>query len=55
MEILKYIKREAALSPVLKMYIRSIYIAEAKQRSRWSVIGWMTKIYYLELLRASAR
>jgi hypothetical protein len=28
-------------------------IAEAKQRSRWSVIGWVTKIYYLELLRAS--
>jgi hypothetical protein len=26
-------------------------IAEAKQR--WSVIGWVTKIYYLELLRAS--
>jgi hypothetical protein len=28
-------------------------IAEAKQRSQWSVIGWVTKIYYLELLRAS--
>jgi hypothetical protein len=28
-------------------------IAEAKQRSQWSVIRWMTKIYYLELLRAS--
>jgi hypothetical protein len=27
-------------------------IAEAKQRSQWSVIGWVTKIYYLELLRA---
>jgi hypothetical protein len=26
-------------------------IAEVKQR--WSVIGWVTKIYYLELLRAS--
>jgi hypothetical protein len=26
---------------------------EAKQRTEWSVIGWMTKIYYLELLRAS--
>jgi hypothetical protein len=26
-------------------------IAEAKQR--WSVIGWVTKIYYVELLRAS--
>jgi hypothetical protein len=28
-------------------------IAEAKQRSQCSVIGWVTKIYYLELLRAS--
>jgi hypothetical protein len=28
-------------------------IAEAKQRSQWSVIGWVTKIYYLELRRAS--
>jgi hypothetical protein len=28
-------------------------IAEAKQRSQKSVIGWVTKIYYLELLRAS--
>jgi hypothetical protein len=26
-------------------------IAEAKQR--WSVIGWVIKIYYLELLRVS--
>jgi hypothetical protein len=28
-------------------------IEEAKQRSQWLVIGWVTKIYYLELLRAS--
>jgi hypothetical protein len=28
-------------------------IAEAKHRSQWPVLGWMTKIYYLELLRAS--
>jgi hypothetical protein len=28
-------------------------IAEAKQRSQWSVIGWVTKIYFLEILRAS--
>jgi hypothetical protein len=28
-------------------------VADAKQRSQWSVIGWVTKIYYLELLRAS--
>jgi hypothetical protein len=28
-------------------------IAEPKQRSQRSVIGWVTKIYYLELLRAS--
>jgi hypothetical protein len=28
-------------------------IAEAKQRSQWPVIGWVTKIYYLELLRVS--
>jgi hypothetical protein len=27
-------------------------IAEVKQRSQWSVMGWVTKIYYLELLRA---
>jgi hypothetical protein len=26
-------------------------IAEVKQR--WSVIAWVTKVYYLELLRAS--
>jgi hypothetical protein len=26
-------------------------IAEAKQRSQWSAIGKVTKIYYLELLR----
>jgi hypothetical protein len=28
-------------------------ITEAKQRSQRSVIGWVTKIYYLKLLRAS--
>jgi hypothetical protein len=28
-------------------------ITEAKQRSQRSAIGWVTKIYYLELLRAS--
>jgi hypothetical protein len=28
-------------------------IAEAKQRFQKLVIGWVTKIYYLELLRAS--
>jgi hypothetical protein len=28
-------------------------IAEAKQRSQWSVIGWVNKIYYLKLLHAS--
>jgi hypothetical protein len=28
-------------------------IAETKQRSQWSFIGWVTKIYYHELLRAS--
>jgi hypothetical protein len=28
-------------------------IAEAKQHSQCSIIGWVTKIYYLELLRAS--
>jgi hypothetical protein len=27
--------------------------AEAKQRSQWSVMKWVTKIYYHELLRAS--
>jgi hypothetical protein len=28
-------------------------IAEAKHRSQWPVLGLVTKIYYLELLRAS--
>jgi hypothetical protein len=28
-------------------------IVKAKKRSRWPVIGWVTKIYFLELLRAS--
>jgi hypothetical protein len=28
-------------------------ITEAKQRTQRSVIGWVTKIYYLGLLRAS--
>jgi hypothetical protein len=28
-------------------------IVEAKYRSQWPVIGWVTKIYYLELLRVS--
>jgi hypothetical protein len=28
-------------------------IAEAKHRSQWPVLGWVTKIYYLQLLRAS--
>jgi hypothetical protein len=28
-------------------------IAEAKHRSQWLVLGWVTKIYYLELFRAS--
>jgi hypothetical protein len=27
-------------------------IAEAKHRSQWPVLGWVTKIYSLELLRA---
>jgi hypothetical protein len=26
---------------------------KAKHRSQWPVLGWVTKIYYLELLRAS--
>jgi hypothetical protein len=28
-------------------------IAKVNQLYQWSVIGWVTKIYYLELLRAS--
>jgi hypothetical protein len=28
-------------------------LVEVKQRSQWSVIEWVTKIYYVELLRAS--
>jgi hypothetical protein len=28
-------------------------IAEAKHWSQWPIIGWVTKIYYLELFRAS--
>jgi hypothetical protein len=27
-------------------------ISETKQRSQWSVIGWVNKIYCLEILRA---
>jgi hypothetical protein len=30
-------------------------IAQAKQRSQRLVIGWVTKIYFLDLLRASER
>jgi hypothetical protein len=30
-----------------------IAIAETKQRPQKSVIGWVTKIYFLELLRAA--
>jgi hypothetical protein len=41
--------------PIGSMVERSVRsaIAEAKQRSQWSVTGWVTKIYYFELLRAS--
>jgi hypothetical protein len=28
-------------------------IAEAKHQSQFQVLGWVTKIYYLKLLRAS--
>jgi hypothetical protein len=31
---------------------RGRVITEAKQRSQWAIIGWVTKIYYIELLRA---
>jgi hypothetical protein len=27
-------------------------LAEAKHQSQWPVMGWVTKIYYLEFLRA---
>jgi hypothetical protein len=40
-------------SSIAPQWVRSVAIAEAKQRSQWSVLGWVTKIYYLELLRAS--
>jgi hypothetical protein len=33
--------------------VRVSAISEAKQRSQWSVVGWVTKIYSFELLRAS--
>jgi hypothetical protein len=33
--------------------VRFACVTEAKQRSQWSVIGWVSKIYYLQLLRAS--
>jgi hypothetical protein len=32
-----------------------LYDREAKQHSQRPVIGWVTKIYYLELLRTSER
>jgi hypothetical protein len=38
------------------MVERSVRLAcdrETKHRSQWPVLGWVTKIYYLELLRAS--
>ncbi|RVE49906.1 hypothetical protein evm_005499 [Chilo suppressalis] len=36
-----------------KWLTRSAAIVELKQLSQWWVIGWVTKNYYLELLRAS--
>jgi hypothetical protein len=33
--------------------MRSACDREAKHQSQWLVLGWVTKIYYLELLRAS--
>jgi hypothetical protein len=33
--------------------MRWAYDNGPKQRSQWSVIGWVTKVYYLEHLRAS--
>ncbi|RVE54543.1 hypothetical protein evm_000664 [Chilo suppressalis] len=36
-----------------KWLARSAAIVELKQLSQWSVIGWVNKNYYLELLRAS--
>jgi hypothetical protein len=44
--------------PRSKLFSEELYnpavsaIVEATQHSQWSVIGWVTKIYYLELLRA---
>jgi hypothetical protein len=47
-----YMKYDVLLSEELDGSAVSA-IAEAKQRSQWSFIGWVTKIHYLELLRAS--
>jgi hypothetical protein len=33
--------------------VRALRRAIAEVKQRWSVIGWVTKNYYLELLRAS--
>jgi hypothetical protein len=44
--------------PRSKLFSEELYdpavsaIVEATQYPQWSVIGWVTKIYYLELLRA---
>jgi hypothetical protein len=31
-------------SSIVPRLLRSAWIAEAKQRSQWSVVGWVTKI-----------
>jgi hypothetical protein len=33
--------------------VSALGVRSRKHRSEWPVIGWVTKIYYLELLRAS--
>jgi hypothetical protein len=33
--------------------VSALQFATAKVKQRWLVIGWVTKNYYLELLRAS--
>ncbi|CAH0398585.1 unnamed protein product [Chilo suppressalis] len=41
------------MAQVVKWLARLVAIVEFQQLSQWSVIGWVTKNYYLELLRAS--
>jgi hypothetical protein len=52
-EIIYYIYSQSIEARWPRVQCARRAIAEAKQRSQWSVIGWVTKNYYLKLFRAS--